>query len=76
MKKYPDLENIDPTKLDFDLDIRHLSREILITIKVLDDKLFASLSTEALSLYADAMAEFAKFKQVAKDEAQAAQTGP
>jgi hypothetical protein len=63
MKSTPDLTHIDPTKLDFAMDIRHLSREIIITVKVLDDKQFTALANEAASLYADGMAEFAKIKQ-------------
>lgn len=59
----PDLTNIDPMKLDFDLDVRHLSRELIITIKVLDDKTFSALSVEALSIFADAKIEFAKMKK-------------
>lgn len=57
------LDDIDITKLDFDLDIRDLSRELIITVKVLDDKTFAKLSVEAASLRDAIKQEMAKFKQ-------------
>lgn len=57
------LDDIDITKLDFDLDIRDLSRELILTVKVLDDKTFAKLSVEAASLRDAIKQEMAKFKQ-------------
>lgn len=57
-----DLVDIDLTKLDFSLDIRDLSRELIITIRVLDDKTFTKLSKEAAQLRDDIKQEMTRFK--------------
>lgn len=72
-----DLDDIDLTKLDFDLDIRDLSREIILTIKVLDDKTFAKLSVEAINLRDAMKEEMAKFKkEMAKLKQEMAKLNP
>jgi len=63
MKKYNKLHAIDPSKLDFALDVRDLSREIIITIKVLDDATFKIISKEALELRDNIKNEMAKLKE-------------
>ena len=60
MNKYKNLHAIDPSKLDFSLDVRDLSREIIITIRVLDDATFKVVSKEALELRDDIKTEMAK----------------
>ena len=57
-----DLTHIDPSKLDIKLDIRDLSREIIVTIRVLDDKLFTQLAGEAVDIYNEAKDELKKYK--------------
>lgn len=59
---YNDFADIDPTQLDFSLDIRDLSRELIITVRVLDDKTFAKLSKEASQLRDDIKREMARLK--------------
>jgi len=58
-----DFSDIDPTQLDFSLDIRDLSRELILTVRVLDDKTFAKLSKEAAQLRDDIKREMIKFKK-------------
>lgn len=41
------LYNVDISKLDFDVDIKDLSREIVFTLKVLDDDTFKIIAAEA-----------------------------
>lgn len=36
-------ESIDPTKLEFEMDTSFLNRELIITVRALDDKTFARL---------------------------------
>ncbi len=59
-----DIDSIDITKLDFALDIRHLSREIILTAKIHDDKLFKTLSDEAQPLFKQLMDELLKAKKI------------
>jgi hypothetical protein len=56
------LQSVDPNKLDFALDIRDLSREIVITIKVLDDATFKVLSKEAIDIRDEIRQEMAKYR--------------
>jgi stress response protein SCP2 len=57
------LDELDLTKLDFDLDIRDLSRELILTVKIFDDKTFAKLSAEAAILREAIKQEMARFKK-------------
>jgi hypothetical protein len=57
------LDELDLTKLDFDLDIRDLSRELILTVKIFDDKIFAKLSTEAMLLHKAIKQEMARVKK-------------
>jgi len=56
------IEDIDPTKLDFKLDIRDLAREIIITVRALDDKTFAKVSREAVAMRDDIKNEMSRLK--------------
>jgi len=49
-------ESIDPTKLEFEMDTSFLNRELIITVRALDDKTFARL-VEVADLLRD---EYAK----------------
>jgi hypothetical protein len=56
-------DEIDPTKLGFDLEIKDLTREIVITVSAQDDeafKLIAAAATEIQDAWNKELAEFKK----------------
>lgn len=60
---YEQLDEIDPSKLDVKLDVRDLSREIIFTVRVLDDKTFSVISKEALNIFNELKREMANYKK-------------
>ena len=58
-----DLEALDPNLVDLDFDIRYLAREITVTVRVNDDKLFKLLASEGQKVYDHVTAELALFKK-------------
>lgn len=54
------LSKVDPKKLDLKYDIRYLSREIVFTLKVLDDDTFKELAPEVAQIVKEIKDELKK----------------
>jgi len=60
-----DLDNIDPPeleKLDFNLQVRYLSREVILSVRALDDASFKLLVDGAKVLEKEIKEEIKRFK--------------
>lgn len=60
---YQQLDEIDPSKLNVKLDVRDLSREIIFTVQVQDDKTFAIIAKEGLSIFSELKREMSNYKK-------------
>lgn len=63
------LDNIDPPeleKLDFRLQIRYLAREVVLTIRALDDESFKSLTDGAKIIEQEMKDEIRRYKNEKK----------
>lgn len=61
-----DLDNIDPPeleKLDFNLQVRYLSREVILSVRALDDESFKVLVDGAKILEKEIKEEIKRFKK-------------
>jgi hypothetical protein len=58
-----DLDALDPNLVDLAFDVRYLAREMTVTVRVNDDKLFKLLSVEGQKVFDHVAAELALFKK-------------